>query len=430
MFDGSLALHGKGPIMTERLATTPFGGGRMRAEIFALQQRTAKRQEAIASGKGGNDSGQADKWELLRALIDARLAYGLSDRALTVLDALLSFHPERILDGSQPIIVFPSNHELSLRSRGMSPATLRRHVAALVSAGLLLRRDSPNGKRYCRRDEEGVPEEAFGFDLAPLALASSEIHAHAEKVRADAKAIRVLRAEVTLHLRDIAKTIEAALDEKRTGDWGDYALRLQGLSGRLSRAIDTNGLKERQDALLRLRAEVENAYLSSLSEQEMSAYDAENERHIHNSNTDASNELNGYDPNNAAATQSGADQSESLADGKQRHSGRKAEKITLNTLLNSCPSLKDYARDGITTWKEARGVADLVRSMLGISPSAWREALEILGETVAIAVIGGILERAEDIRSPGGYLRDLTRKAKEGRFSIHSMLKALRAGEK
>lgn len=416
--------------MTERLATTPFGGGRMRADIFALQQRTAQRQATIAAGKGGNDTGQADKWELLRALTDARVHYGLSDRALTVLDALLTFHPERVLDGGQPIIVFPSNQELSLRARGMSQATLRRHIAALVGAGLLLRRDSPNGKRYCRRDEDGQLEDAFGFDLAPLALASAEIHGYAEAVRAEARATRILRAEITLHLRDIAKTVEMALEEDRAGGWGDYALRLQALSGRLSRALDTTGLTERRDALLRLRAEVENSYLEALSEQEMSGYDNENERHIHNSNTEHPLEINGYDPNTVAATSAGSERSGSAMSEKRRHSGPKAEKITLTSLLAACPSLKDYAPDGLTTWKDARAVAELLRSMLGISPSAWQEALEILGETAAIAVIAAVLERAEDIRSPGGYLRDLTRKAREGRFSIHPMLKALRADEK
>src|SRR5690606_5932906 len=105
------------------------------------------------------------KWQLLRALTEARAAYNLSDRTICVLDALLSFHQARELDGSEPIIVFPSNAELSLRSRGMADATLRRHLAALVAAGLILRRDSPNGKRYCRRDERGRVEDVYGFDL-------------------------------------------------------------------------------------------------------------------------------------------------------------------------------------------------------------------------------------------------------------------------
>lgn len=404
--------------MTERLATTPFGGGRMRADIFSLQRRTTKRQEAIAAGHGGNNPGQADKWELLRSLADARGHYGLSDRALTVLDALMSFHPQRMLDGRTPIIVFPSNHELSLRSRGMSGATLRRHIAALVSAGLLLRRDSPNGKRYCRRDGDGQAEQAFGFDLAPLALAANEIHAAAEQVRAEAKAGRILRSEITLHLRDLAKTLEAAQDAQMAGSWGDYASRLESLSGRLSRAADKTGLIERRDALVRLRAEMENAYYTALEPQEMSACDAENERHIQNSNIDH--------PIETRQVQTETKPSAVYERTDKRKNTGKGEQIALTTLLSACPTIRDYSRDGITCWREARGTAELVRSMLGITPSAWRDALETLGEISAITVVAAILERAEDIRSPGGYLRDLTRKAQKGQFSIHPMLNALR----
>ena len=46
---------------------------------------------------------------------------------------------------------FPSNNKLRSRAYGMSEPTLRRHLASLVKAGLLIRRDSPNGKRYARR---------------------------------------------------------------------------------------------------------------------------------------------------------------------------------------------------------------------------------------------------------------------------------------
>lgn len=154
--------------MTERFATTPFGGARMRASNFLQQEAVSQRRAALKSG--GNDTATAEKWQLIRALSEARGSYGLSDRALAVLEALLSFHPERELDGSSPIVVFPSNAELSLRSRGMADATLRRHLAALVEAGLILRRDSPNGKRYCRRDDHGGIEAAFGFDLLSLGI--------------------------------------------------------------------------------------------------------------------------------------------------------------------------------------------------------------------------------------------------------------------
>jgi replication initiation protein RepC len=50
----------------------------------------------------------------------------------------------------------------------------------------------------------------FGFNLAPAALMAPEVFEHAESARAHAAEVRKVRAEITLHLRDISKMIEAA----------------------------------------------------------------------------------------------------------------------------------------------------------------------------------------------------------------------------
>ncbi|WP_137130680.1 plasmid replication protein RepC [Rhizobium sp. FY34] len=400
--------------MVERMATTPFGGAPLRAKNFALMTEVERRQEKLRSGDGGNDTGTAEKWQLIRALTEAREVYGLSDRSIAVLEALTSFHPQRQLDGKSPLIVFPSNAELSIRCRGMSPATLRRHIAALVDTGFIFRRDSANGKRYCRRDNRGQVENAFGFDLAPLALRAAEVFTHAEAARERAKRLSKLRGEITLHLRDIAKTIEAGFVEGRKGDWDTFSLRLAELSGRIPRNGDIIDFVSRCEELLRLRAEVENAYLNAMSKEEMSANDSVFERHIQNSNTDPSIELNGIEQN----TQRTSSPPHKLE--------RKSVGIGLHDFLKSCPQIADYARDGIKTWADVVAAAEIVRSMLGISPSAWSAARAAMGDVDSAIVISAILERAEHIRSPGGYLRDLTRKAENGRFSIHPMLKALK----
>ncbi|PZU88357.1 MAG: replication initiation protein [Shinella sp.] len=399
--------------MMERIVTTPFGGGRVGARIFAAQARTAERQEKLKSGEGGNDSGRADKWQLLRAVTEARRTLGLGDRTICVLEALVSFNTDRELDGSAPIIVFPSNRELSLRARGMAPATIRRHLAALVDAGLVIRRDSANGKRYCLRDDRGVVEDAFGFDLAPLALRAGEIHAAAETVRREERAIRALRSEVTLHQRDIARIVECALEEGRAGDWPGMAERLSMISGGLGRNAGIDALETRRSELARLRAEVENSYLSSLSEEEMSANDLQTERHYQNSNTELTSELNGWEHNTAKP----ASAVEAAPERKMA--------ISLVRLKRLCPGIIDYARDGIRNWPDLIKTADLVRSMLGVSPDAWRKAKAAMGEQAASVVIAFILERADTIRSPGGYLRDLTAKAEKSAFSVYPMLQAL-----
>ena len=399
--------------MMEQIATTPFGGGRMTARLFQRQRAAAERQEKLRAGDGGNDTGRADKWQLLRALTEARQLYGIGDRAIAVLEALVSFTADRELDGREPIIVFPSNRELAMRARGMAPATIRRHLAALVEAGMIFRRDSANGKRYARRDERGLVEEAFGFDLAPLALRAAEILEAAEAERSRERALRALRSEVTLHLRDIAKIIDCALVEARAGAWADYMARLALLSGGIGRRTEADMLMRRRDDLARLRAEVENAYLSSLSEQEMSGNDRQTEQHIQNSNSDQTFEHNGQETKAAEAPNT------------TRSAPEQKMAVSLDRIKRLCPQMADYARNGIRSWPDFVATADLVRSVLGISPDAWRKAKAAMGEQPASVVVAALLERAETIRSPGGYLRDLTDKAEKSAFSIYPMLQAL-----
>ncbi len=63
-----------------------------------------------------------------------------------------------------------------------------------------------------------------------------------------------------------------------------------------------------------------------------------------------------------------------------------------------------------------------VKSMLGVSPSAYEECCEVMGQAGAAIAIGCIYERAGHINSAGGYLRDLTAKARRGEFSLGPML--------
>src|SRR5690606_219424 len=116
---------------------------------------------------------------------------------------------------------------------------------------------------------------------------------------------------------------------------------------------------------------------------------------------------------------------EAVAPAEGMLGARNAEPVPLSYLTGVCPSLASYARDGISSWADVLRTADLVRSMLGISPDAWRKAREAMGEIPAACTLAAILERVEHIRSPGGYLRVLAARAELGKFSIRPMLAAL-----
>ncbi len=125
--------------------TTPFGRRPLTYAMLKDQMVSAEIEEGA----------RADKWKLYRALCEARERLGVTDRALAILNALLSFYPKNELAAEDTMIVFPSNAQLSLRAHGMAEQTIRRHLASLIEAGLLTRRDSANGKRFVRRDGKG-----------------------------------------------------------------------------------------------------------------------------------------------------------------------------------------------------------------------------------------------------------------------------------
>jgi replication initiation protein RepC len=93
-------------------------------------------------------------------------------------------------------------------------------------------------------------------------------------------------------------------------------------------------------------------------------------------------------------------------------------------VLSACPDIVDYAKGGIANWRDFLATAAVVRPMLGISPSAWEEARMVMGEAEAAVVVACLLQRSSTIQSAGGYLRELTRKAGEGEFSLGPILMA------
>jgi replication initiation protein RepC len=97
----------------------------------------------------------------------------------------------------------------------------------------------------------------------------------------------------------------------------------------------------------------------------------------------------------------------------------------LGMVLEACPDIADYARHGIGSWRDLHATAAHVRSMLGISPSAWEEAVEAMGEDAAAVTVAAILQKGAAVKSPGGYLRRLTDQARDGRFSLGPVLMAL-----
>ncbi|XOK15133.1 plasmid replication protein RepC (plasmid) [Agrobacterium tumefaciens] len=390
--------------------TTPFGRRQVTLALVRRQIATSR----IEEGKSAN------KWKVFRDASEAREVLGLQDRSLAVLDALLSFYPENELRQDAQLIVFPSNIQLSIRAHGIAGATLRRHLALLVEAGLIIRKDSANGKRYARKDNDGSIEHAFGFDISPLLMRDEELACLAQQVVADRIAFRRAKENLTICRRDIRKLITAAVEEGAAGDWDEIEERYIALVREIPRSPSLAELGDLGVRMSSLREDIVKLLNSGDLSSKMNTSDAQIERHIQNSNTNPPNELEPSSRNELEAKPS--------ENGRAVHVPIKAFPIGL--VLRACPEISNYGPGGeIRNWRELMTAAVVVRSMLGVSPSAYQEACEVMGPENAAVTIACILERGGHINSAGGYLRDLTSKAKRGEFSLGPVLMALlRAG--
>lgn len=386
--------------------TTPFG---RRPMTLAL----VKRQVAANEIKAGKS---VDKWKVFRDASEAREELGLQSNSLAVLDALLSFYPETELRQGAQLVVFPSNAQLILRAHGMAGATLRRHLAFLVDCGLVVRRDSANGKRYARKNGAGEIDNAFGFDLSPILARAEELALVAQKVVAARSAFRKAKENLTICRRDVRKLISAAMEEGADGNWAAVEEMYVDLVGRIPRTPTMADITNILDEMELLREEILNRLDMQSDSRSNSTNDAHTEQHIQNSNPESTYEL---EPS------SGKDLGAKM-EITRRPKNEPLKAFPLGIVVKACPQISDYGPGGaVGSWRDLMLAAVVVRSMLGVSPSAYQDACDAMGPENAAVAVSCILERAHLINSPGGYLRDLTRRTERGEFSLGPVIMAL-----
>ncbi len=393
--------------MESGFATTPFG--RRPMTLALVKANAASRQ--IPQGA------VVEKWQVYRWLCEGKSIVGVGDRALAVLSALLTFYPDDQISEENGLMVFPSNAQLSLRAHGMADSTLRRNLAELVSCGLIIRRDSANGKRFARKGQGGVVVEAFGFSLAPLLTRVAEFQQAADQARADSRALRLMRERVTLHRRDIHKLVEAAVEGDVPGDWGPLFNRFRAIVDAIPRRATLPELEAIVAKLTVLHDEVDRMLESFTNSTNPSCNESQNERQQSDSNTESFFVFEPALEKSRAAVEPRPGPDERL------------KSYPIGLVLKACPEIADYAVNGITSRRDLMLTAAQVRGYLGVSPSAYEEACHVMGQEVAAIVIACILQRAQHINSAGGYLRVLTEKAREGQFSVGPMLDGRAQGQ-
>jgi replication initiation protein RepC len=375
---------------------------------------------------------------------------GLRPNVVHAVDWLFRFTDPVDWQPSSRPIVWPSA-AMQQQDMGLGVTqvkTLNRH---LVELGLVVMRDSPNGKRYGRRGPDGRIIEAYGFDLSPIASRFTEFQAIAKAGREERARISALKRRATIARNGIRQLLETAGKETIGGDEWDASHRCATKASRgLAGLKNLDEMEMAVATLERVQSEMRVSLETALTARADSLApsgdlpvnndprEPENWPHI----TTTNQLLNPKDTVTASGRRTsaplannppGAQIAAAATSGIQRGVGNfkrqtnlsRADsgfllKITPVELMKLAPRLKPYLRDTSPQWPEMVEAADWLREELGISKSIWGDACLAMGrEQAAIAVAIVSAKPPNHFHSsPGAYFHGMVARANAGELHL------------
>lgn len=406
------------------------------------------------------------KTQAIVALKKVAAAIGLKAADMLLIDTLAAItQPQDWEQGRRPI-VWSSNAFLEEQT-GWTLRSVQRHVRRLCEAGVIAMKDSPNGKRWGKRGEDGHILQAFGFDLSPLAARTEEFEALHAELREERQFCASLRSMITVTRRIIRAKIDKAQESRLRGPWREleeeFTHMLQSLP---TRATATRKLLGLVDVFKDLKDRVEKAFTEAfdwpeesdaISPQKQAAETKETlSITLNMSPTDDSIDTHILTTKQPPSVKSNCFEKKHVADVEQElppteqvertgevdleinwstHTNKRGSDIDIPMLMASCPHFAEMARGVqgyLRNWSDVHRAAAQLRPMAGISEDAWNAAQKVMGPGIAAAAIALIFDKLTDgqVKSPGGYLRGMVEKAQAGDLhldrSIHGRLSEVR----
>ncbi|WP_247648207.1 plasmid replication protein RepC [Pannonibacter phragmitetus] len=395
-------------------------------------------------------------------------ALGIDGTSYHVLDILLGLvQAEDFKAGRRPVVAI-SNQRLS-EYTSRHPRTVIRCLKRLVEAGILAYRDSPTGRRYVQKDNASGHIEAYGLDFTPACVNLESFRVAADAFQAQIKADQAARRELTRLARAIADLDEACeglegfracaqtiLEERHTL----LGFRLERMRALYQDALDSAAsdhaaFSENMSAT----GDIPVTSLSITNRPDSSESNIKrtrpNGRHI-NTKTDNGSAVEmalekeprgdpareqpklrqaarprGAGRNNHQETQRATqkDRQQVRAQGASQHG--LLDDVSAGLVESACSELQAVIRHKLTSWPAICEAAEEIRVLIGVSPSAYAQAVEQQGRYVAAACLAVVAEKAlrdpEQISRPGGYFRAMIERAGEGRLHLARSLFGLAA---
>jgi replication initiation protein RepC len=371
--------------------------------------------DRMAEEFAGLPQGVITPGQLLAAFKAAAPYLGITPRLVHALDWLFRFtQPQDWQKDSRPI-AWP-HARTQQEALGLSPTQVKAINRRLIELGLISMKDSPNGKRYGHRDPKGRITEAYGFDLAPLAIRHAEFVRLAEAGKEERRAMGRLRRRATIARKGIVQIFETATEYSFEGE--EWQILAQDMTALVRALRNVERLEEMELGVASLERRQIGARerLEQLLETVNSdPKGPENRPHYNNYQEDIYPE---QDTVIAAKMCSGGEEGPGPSHHepgvrKQPEQGME-EGVAPDELVRFAPKLKPYLRGPRPTWSDIVDAADYLRGDLGVSKSLWGEACGTMNRyraAMALAIVS--TKDPKHFRStPGGYFRGMVAKDK------------------
>ena len=424
-------------------------------QATGLRKLTPRMLETIEVAETHSFATEMKPGQALAAFKAAAPYLGFRPSVVHAVDLLFRFTDPLDWEPSSRPIVWPSA-ALQQQEMGLGASQVKNLNRHLVELGLVVMRDSPNGKRYGRRGPDRRIVEAYGFDLSPIASRFAEFHAVAQAGREERTRLLTLRRRATIARNSIRQLMETASEQNIAGaEWDAYRSTSAYLSSRVTRK--TSGDMEVAVATLeKLQGEMRH-FLKVAFERRSDLEDASGQNYVDNNpkqpenwpHITATNQLINLKtvaaPEKRSFTQNPVTLPNQAAETYPQGPAMSSSKLTPNTptvrsdvacqlrltpseLTKLAPRLTPYLRHGVAKWPDVVDAADWLREEMGIPQFVWGDACLALGReqaAVAVAIVSA-KPSTHFHHSAGAYFHGMVSRAKAGELHLTRTIWGLR----
>lgn len=406
-----------------------------------------------------NDIVKTTKAEVAITLKKAAPALGIDGTAYHILDILIGLTRADDWKQDRRPLVAISNEKLA-EYVCRSTRTVMRALKRLVETGILAYRDSSTGRRFIyRNDVSGEIDRGYGFDFSPARQRVAELKEIADafqaRLRAEQEAKRTVNRlsraivdachagtqdgqdctpflqELTVVLDEPMMVVERAqkiealyemvLDhlasaETQTEEPAHYADKTGRMSGDHDNHVTPYNITTLQNPQNSIKRQP--SHDGSLNNEKFASKDA----HEIAPDRDQSSK---FSANSAMPRKRPSPPSPQTDGGMSEH----LSAVSIGLINSATDHTQDLLGTHFGSWRDLVELSDQLRLSIGLSEDGWKQAMAILGDKMAAAVLVVTVEKTlrdpEGIARPAGYFRACVDRAKDGKLALHKSIYGL-----